>query len=85
MIHAGFRAEPSKLCLERIWTELVSYSVLATKIDSILKLTTEIYVKQNPATRMASAVYSVAWYLGIRQHPVSVYRAGKMKTGRKLR
>jgi hypothetical protein len=50
-----------------------------------LKLTTEVYVKQNPATRMSSAVCSMAWYLGIRQHPVSVYRAGKMKTGRKLR
>ena len=40
MIHAGFKAEPSKLCIERIWAELVSYSVLEIKIDWILKLTT---------------------------------------------
>jgi len=68
-----------------IWAELVSHSVLAIKIDWILKLTRELYVKQNPPKRMASAVYSMAWYLGIRQRPVSVYSAGKMKTGRKLR
>jgi len=84
-IRAGFRAEPSKLRLERIWAELVSYSVLAIKIDWILKLTSELFVKQNTAKRIASAVCSMAWYLGIRQRPVSVYRVGKMKTGRKLR
>jgi len=61
-IHAGFRAEPSKLCLERIWAELFSYSVLAIKIDWMWKLTTQVYVKQNPATRMTSAVYSMTWY-----------------------
>jgi hypothetical protein len=68
-----------------IWAELVSYSVLAIKIDWILKLNGELSVKQNAAKRIVSSVYSMAWYLGIRQRPVSVYRAGKMKTGRKLR